>query len=83
MERRLAGAWQGLYLVEMVARVPADSAKFETEKEQLQSDAIRFARQSRVRLYLDALRANAEIVDRRLELQRANEAALAALDSVP
>lgn len=74
---------EGLYLIEMVSRVPADSAKFETEKEQLQSDAIRFARQSRVRLYLDALRANAEIVDRRLELQRANEAALAALDSVP
>jgi peptidyl-prolyl cis-trans isomerase D len=74
---------EGLYLVESVARVPADSAKFATEREQLQSDAIRFARQTRVRLYLEALRAEAKIVDRRLELQRANEAALAALDSVP
>jgi peptidyl-prolyl cis-trans isomerase D len=74
---------EGLYLVESVARTAADSASFVTISEQLRSDAIRLARQTRVRLYLEALRAEAKIVDRRLELQRANEAALAALDSVP
>lgn len=69
---------EGLYLLESVAHTPADSAEFVRQREELRTQAIRMGRQDRVRLYLQALRDNAKIVDRREELQRANEAAQAA-----
>jgi peptidyl-prolyl cis-trans isomerase D len=69
---------EGLYLLESVAHTPADSAEFVRQRDELRTQAIRLSRQDRVRLYLQALRDNAKIVDRREELQRANEAAQAA-----
>jgi parvulin-like peptidyl-prolyl isomerase len=69
---------EGLYLVESVARTPADSADFVQNRDDLRARAIRSSRQDRVRIYLQALRENAKIVDRREELQRASEAAQAA-----
>lgn len=69
---------EGLYLLESVAHTPADSAEFVRQRDDLRTQAIRMSRQDRVRIYLQALRDNAKIVDRREELQRANEAAQAA-----
>ena len=72
---------EGLYLLESKARVAADSAEFVRQKDDLRTRAIRIARQDRVRLYLQGLRDRAEIVDRRLEIQRENEEAAAAADA--
>ncbi len=72
---------EGLYLVESVARVPADSQAFVAQKDELKTRAIRLARQDRVRIYLQALRDNATIVDRRAALLRESEAAAAAADA--
>ncbi len=63
----------GYYLLESVERTPADSALFNTQKDQLRAEGIRVARQERARMYLAALRSNAKIVDRREEIQRENE----------
>ena len=71
----------GYYLVESVAHTPADSAEFARTRETLRAEAIRNARQDRVRIYLQALRDNAKIVDRREELLRQSEAAQAAQDA--
>jgi peptidyl-prolyl cis-trans isomerase D len=71
----------GYYLIESVERTAADSAAFVRDIDRIRDGAIRQARQDRARLYLDALRQNAKIVDRREEIQRANEQAQAALEA--
>lgn len=71
----------GLYLVESMARTQADSAAFAAQRDDLKAGTIRQVRQDRVRIYLQALRDNAKIIDRREELLRENEAALAAQTS--
>ncbi len=62
----------GLYVIEVLERVPADSAAFTRDKDQIRADMIRAAKQERVRQYLAALRADAKIKDERAGLQRTN-----------
>jgi peptidyl-prolyl cis-trans isomerase D len=56
---------EGLYVIEALDRVKADSAKFAKELEQYRARSINAARQERVRNYLTALRKSAKIVDNR------------------
>jgi len=55
----------GLYVVRVLERTPADTAAFRQGLDEYRTDAIRRARQDRARSYLDALQASAKIVDRR------------------
>ena len=69
---------QGIYVVETLSIVPADSAKFVKDLEKLRTDSIRRARQNRVRNYLQALKDDATIVDNRAEINRRSQAQQAA-----
>jgi peptidyl-prolyl cis-trans isomerase D len=72
---------EGLYVIKVLQRVPADSAKFEKEKAQILGQMIRSVRQETVRSYLADLTHSARIQDRRAEMLKTsaqNEAALAA-----
>jgi peptidyl-prolyl cis-trans isomerase D len=60
----------GLYVVENLEHVKADSATFVKELDQFRARTIQLARQDRVRGYLEALRASAKIVDNRTKLQQ-------------
>lgn len=60
----------GVYLFEGLERVPADSAEFVRDIQQIRAQAHAAARQSRVRAYVTALREEARIVDRRADLYR-------------
>lgn len=55
----------GMYVIKVLERTPADSAKFLKDLDAFRTDAIRRARQDRARSYLAALQANAKVVDRR------------------
>ena len=55
----------GLYVVRVLERTPADTAAFRTGLDEYRTDAIRRARQDRARNYLEALLASAKVVDRR------------------
>lgn len=67
---------QGLYVVKVLERTPADSAAFVRELDQFRVGAIRDARQTRVRNYLASLREAADVVDNRAKVyQRAREQA--------
>jgi len=55
----------GIYIVEALDRVKADSAAFVKEIDQYRARLINVARQERVRNYLSALRKSAKIVDNR------------------
>jgi len=59
---------EGLYVIESLDRVKADSAKFAKELEQYRASSINVARQERVRNYLTALRKSAKIVDNRAKV---------------
>lgn len=69
---------EGIYVLQGVAHIPADSAAFNEKLEELRRDAIRIARQNRVRNYLMALREAAKIKDNRQKLyeQSRTQAAL-------
>ncbi len=69
---------QGIYVLETVTIVPADSARFVKDQEKLRTDSIRRARQNRVRNYLQALKDAAKIVDNRAELYQRTQAQQAA-----
>ncbi len=69
---------QGIYVLETISIVPADSAKFTKDLEKLRTDSIRRARQNRVRNYLQALKDAATIVDNRAELYQRGQAQQAA-----
>ena len=71
----------GFYVIQVTDRVPADSAAFLRDKDQIRADAINAARQERLREYTAALRASAKIKDERAALQQTNAQAEAA--SVP
>ncbi len=58
----------GIYVVKVLERTPADSAAFLTGLDQYRTESIRRARQDRARNYLEALQAQAKIVDRRAGL---------------
>jgi parvulin-like peptidyl-prolyl isomerase len=68
---------EGLYVMKLVKHVPADSAEFTKKLEEYRRDAVRLARQNRVRNYLAALRDDAKIEDNREALyeQARNQAA--------
>lgn len=72
---------EGLYLVESVQRIAADSAAFVRQKDDLRTHTITLMRQDRVRLYLQALHDNAKILDHREDIQRESEKARAAADA--
>ena len=55
----------GMYVVRVVARTAADTSAFRQGLDEYRTDAIRRARQDRARNYLEALRAQAKVVDRR------------------
>jgi peptidyl-prolyl cis-trans isomerase D len=55
----------GMYVVKVIARTPADTAAYMKDLDTYRTDAIRRARQDRARNYLDALQAQAKVVDRR------------------
>jgi hypothetical protein len=59
---------EGLYVLETLERVKADSAKFVKELGEFRARTIQLARQDRVRGYLEALRASANVVDNRAKL---------------
>jgi peptidyl-prolyl cis-trans isomerase D len=58
----------GMYVIRVLERTPADSATFLKELDAFRTDAIRRARQERARNYLEALQAQAVVVDRRAGL---------------
>jgi len=58
----------GLYVVKVMERTRADSAAFIKDLDQLRTDAIRRARQDRARNFLEALQAQAKVVDKRAGL---------------
>jgi peptidyl-prolyl cis-trans isomerase D len=59
---------EGIYVVEALERVKADSAKFVKELDEYRARSINSARQERVRSYLTALRKAAKIVDNRAKV---------------
>jgi peptidyl-prolyl cis-trans isomerase D len=59
----------GLYVMESLERIPADSAKFVKELDEYRTKMIDLARQARVRGYMAALRESAKIVDNRARLR--------------
>lgn len=69
---------QGIYVIETISIVPADSAKYAKDLEKLRTDSIRRARQNRVRNYLQALKDAATIVDNRAQIYQRTQAQQAA-----
>jgi peptidyl-prolyl cis-trans isomerase D len=61
---------EGLYVLEGLDHVKADSAEFTKKLDELRAQAIRGARQARVQAYLASMRESAKIVDRRAEVLR-------------
>lgn len=61
---------EGLYVLRVVKRQPADSAEFMRKVDEFRARQIQLARQERVRNYLAALKAAAKIVDRRAAIYR-------------
>ncbi len=58
----------GIYVIETLQHVKADSAKFAKDLEQYRARLINVAKQERVRNYLTALRKSAKIVDNRAKV---------------
>lgn len=71
-------AEDGVYLFQVLERIPADSAEFVKTLPAIRAQALQAARQSRVRAYVTALRANAKVVDRRADIYQTNAQAAAA-----
>jgi len=66
---------EGMYVMESLERVPADSAKFVKDLDEYRTKMIDMARQARVRGYLAALRQSAKIVDNRAKLRQQQQEA--------
>ncbi len=62
-----------LLFVEPVRKYFADSAAFVAQREEMRAAVIQEARQARIQLILAALRQQANVVDRRRELQEAQQ----------
>lgn len=69
----------GLFIVRPTARVEADRAVFETQKQQIRGIAISQLQQQQAAQFVQDLREQAEIEDQREEVLRAANAAQAAL----
>jgi peptidyl-prolyl cis-trans isomerase D len=65
----------GMYVMESLEKVPADSAKFVKELDEYRTKMIDLARQGRIRGYMAALRQSARIVDNRAKLRQQQEEA--------
>ena len=59
---------EGIYVIEALEQVKADSAKFVKELDQYRARSINMAKQERVRNYLTSLRKGAKIVDNRAKV---------------
>ena len=66
---------EGLYVMQSLERIKADSAKFVKELDAYRGRMIQLARQDRVRGFLEALRESAKVVDNRAKLQEQQQAA--------
>jgi peptidyl-prolyl cis-trans isomerase D len=64
----------GLYVLQTVERITADSAQFVKELDAYRGRMIQLARQDRVRGFLAALRESAKVVDNRAKLQEQQQA---------
>lgn len=73
---------EGIYLIEVLDRIPADSAEFVRNIDQTRAESIRQQRQQRIRNYLAALRQQADVKDYRDELFRTAAQAEAEADRV-
>ena len=60
----------GIYVIEVLARTPADSAAFAAGIDEYRARAINEERQQRVRNYLASLRTEAKVVDNRDKLRQ-------------
>lgn len=60
----------GIYVIEVLERTPADSAAFVQGLDEFRAQAVTQVRESRVRNYLAALREQADVADRRDEYLR-------------
>ena len=65
----------GLYVIQVLEHIKADSAQFVKEVDQYRSKMIGLARQDRIRGYMGALRESAKIVDNRAKLQQQQQQA--------
>jgi parvulin-like peptidyl-prolyl isomerase len=68
----------GLYVLESLEKIPADSAKFVKGLDEYRSKMIDLARQARIRGYMAALRQSARIVDNRAKLRQLQQQAAGA-----
>jgi peptidyl-prolyl cis-trans isomerase D len=59
---------EGIYLIQAIDRVKADSAKFAKELDEYRARSINLAKQERVRNFLTALRKSAKVVDNRAKV---------------
>jgi peptidyl-prolyl cis-trans isomerase D len=66
---------EGMYVMKVLERTAADSARFVKELDEYRSKMIGMARQDRIRGYMGALRESAKIVDNRAKLQRQQQQA--------
>jgi len=60
----------GCFILQGIARQAADSAAWLKQRDQQRETIVRAAQQARVQQYLAALRAQAQVVDRRKEVFR-------------
>src|SRR5690606_22902235 len=63
---------EGIYVIRILSRTPADSAAFEAGFNEFQSREIRGARDERIRFFLASLREAARIKDERSQVFRTN-----------
>jgi peptidyl-prolyl cis-trans isomerase D len=73
---------EGIYLIEVLDRISADSADFVKDIDNTRAQAIRLERQQRIRNYMTALRSEAQIKDYRAELFRTSAQAEAEAERV-
>jgi parvulin-like peptidyl-prolyl isomerase len=65
---------EGLYVLKVLKREPADSAEFVKRADEFRARQISLARQDRVRSYMAALKTAAKIEDRRAAIFSRTEA---------
>ena len=65
---------QSVYIIRTTARVDADRAAWEAQKAQQRQQVVQAIGQQRWEQYLDAIRKQAKVVDKRAELLRATQA---------
>jgi peptidyl-prolyl cis-trans isomerase D len=63
---------QKVYVMQVLERIPADSAEFVKGLQMIRAQALQAARQSRVQAYLATLRSGAKIVDHRADIFKTN-----------